>query len=390
MFSRRTAWPLTPNRLHRLAEARREREGWCDLTVSNPTVCGFDYPAELLAVLADAQSLRYEPQPLGLEGARTAVVDYYRERGLGMAVGRVALTASTSEAYSHLFRLLCNAGESVLMPTPSYPLFEMLAGVQDVRLCPVPMQYADGWHLDVDALAAVGGDARALLLVHPNNPAGNYVKPGEWQAVQALAAARGWAVVVDEVFYDYAVAPAQAVALDFSACPALTFLLNGCSKLAVLPQMKLAWMTAFGPEAQVREAWARLEVLLDLYLSVSTPVQHAASALLGARARLQQQVRARLRRNLDTLDAALVACPALERLRVEGGWSVVLRLPRLHSDAEWAELLVERAGVLAHPGHFYGLGLEACLALSLLLPEARFATGIERLLAAVAAEIGKV
>lgn len=379
MFSTRTAWPLDPNRLHQLAEQQRAAGDLIDLTVSNPTRCGFDYPKALLAALAQPAGLNYAPQPLGLESARAAIAAYYRERGLAVPLDRVALTASTSEAYSHLFRLLCNAGEAVLMPSPSYPLFELLAGTQDVRLRAVPMLYDQGWLLDMAMLERAPEDVRALLLVHPNNPAGNYIQPQEWRAVQALAAARGWAVVVDEVFYDFALPPGAPVALDFSDCQALTFLLNGCSKLSALPQMKLAWISAFGPAALVRTAWARLEMLLDLYLSVSTPVQLAAPVLLEARRAMQPQILHRLRENLDTLDAALARLPAVERLPVGGGWSVLLRLPRIHSDAEWAERLVERAGVLTHPGHFYGLERESCLALSLLLPPEIFAAGVARM-----------
>lgn len=379
MFSARTAWPLEPNRLHQLAEQCRGDGSLIDLTISNPTRCGFEYPAELVAALAQPAALTYTPQPLGREPARAAVAAYYRERGLAVASDRVALTASTSEAYSHLFRLLCNAGEAVLMPSPSYPLFELLAGAQDVRLHAVPMLYDQGWLLDMAMLERAPDDVRALLLVHPNNPAGNYIQPQEWRAVQALAAARGWAVVVDEVFYDFAMPPGAPVALDFTACPALTFLLNGCSKLSALPQMKLAWISVFGPAAQVRTAWARLEMLLDLYLSVSTPVQLAAPVLLEARRVMQPQILRRLRENLHTLDEALTRLPAIERLPVAGGWSVLLRLPRIRSDAEWAERLVERAGVLTHPGHFYGLEIESCLALSLLLPPEVFAAGVARM-----------
>lgn len=379
MFSTRTAWPLDPNRLHELAEQRRAAGDLIDLTISNPTRCGFDYPEALVEALAQPAALTYAPQPLGLESARAAICAYYRERGLAIRLDRVALTASTSEAYSHLFRLLCNPGEAALMPSPTYPLFELLAGAQDVRLRAVPMLYDQGWLLDAAMLERAPEDVRALLLVHPNNPAGNYLQPQEWRAVQALAAARGWAVVVDEVFYDFALPPGAPVALDFTACPALTFLLNGCSKLSGLPQMKLAWISAFGPAALVRTAWARLEMLLDLYLSVSTPVQLAAPALLEARRGMQPQIQRRLRENLDRLDAALARLPAVERLPVAGGWSVLLRLPRIHSDAEWAERLVERAGVLTHPGHFYGLEMESCLALSLLLPPEIFAAGVTRM-----------
>ncbi|MGH9488363.1 MAG: pyridoxal phosphate-dependent aminotransferase [Terriglobales bacterium] len=385
MFSDRTSWPLLPNRLHRLARQRRAQGDFCDLTISNPTICGFHYPANLLAALAAPAALRYEPQPFGLATARAAVVDYYRERGLELRERRVALTASTSEAYCHLFRLLCNPGDAVLAPAPSYPLLDLLAGLENVTVRAVPMLYDHGWQLDVDTLAAAETGVRALFLVHPNNPAGNYIKPPEWLKLQELAAARGWAIVVDEVFFDYPMD--SAVALQFDHCPALTFLLNGCSKISALPQMKLGWIAGFGPETLAAPAWERLEMVLDLFLSVSAPAQQAAPALLGARHALQPQIRERLRTNLTALDAALAGHPAVERLRMEGGWTALLRLPRILSDEAWAERLVESSGVLTHPGHFYGLPQEACLALSLLPPAANFDRGLARLARGIAAEM---
>jgi len=392
VFSARTGWPLAPNRLHQLAQAWRAAGTLLDLTVSNPTVCGFDYPqAALLSALGQAAALRYEPQPLGLEAARRAVVGYYAERGVAVGLDRLLLTASTSEAYAHLFRLLCDPGDAVLMPSPSYPLFEMLASVHDVRLTAVPMVYDQSWQLDLAGLeAAATPQTRALLLVHPNNPAGNYLKPHEWTQLQALAAARGWALVLDEVFYDYALPPNEPVELGLERPPALTFVLNGFSKILGLPQMKLAWIAVHGPEAACREAMARLEVVNDLFLSVDAPIQHAAAAMLAARGGIQAQIRGRLQANLTALDRALSSLPALravERLRIEGGWSVVLRLPRIHSDEAWAELLLERTGVLTHPGHFYGFGADSHLAFSLLPPTEVFADAVQRLAQAIAAEL---
>lgn len=385
MFSTRTGWPRKTNRLHELAEIKRRAGELVDLTASNPTRCGFAYPErELLAALAQPAALRYEPQALGLEAARRAVSAYYAERGVGLPPERLVLTASTSEAYSHLFRLLCDPGDAAVMAAPSYPLFEMLAGIADVRLETAAMSYhgngARGtWELEAGRLAAAGERTRALLLVHPNNPTGSYVKAAEWAAAQRLAAERGWAVIVDEVFFDYVV-EGEAVRLELEEAPAPTFVLNGFSKIAGLPQMKLGWIGAFGPEAARREAMARLEILNDAYLSVDAPIQHAAAEVLRLRRGMQAQIRERVRGNLAGLDAALETVRAAERLRVEGGWNAVVRLPRLHSDEAWAERLVERTGVLTHPGHFYGFGLEGCLVVS-LLPEARvFAEGMGRLL----------
>lgn len=384
MFSRRAGWKLAPNRLHQLAEAARRRGALRDLTVSNPTRCGFVYPEAMLQALAAPAGLAYDPQPLGLEPARAAVRGYYRERG-GAIPGRLLLTASTSEAYAHLFRLLCDAGDAVLMPAPSYPLFEMLAGVEAVELQAVPMTYARGWRLEAEALAAAAGPpTKALLLVNPNNPAGNYLRPGAWAELQTLAAERDWAVVVDEVFFDYALPPYAAPELALERAPALTFVLNGLSKIAALPQMKLAWIGVFGPDAAADEALARLEVVNDLFLSAATPVQLAAGAFLAARHEVQPQIRARLQANLAALDTALKQLPAVERLEIEGGWSVLLRLPRVHSDEAWAELILERAGVLTHPGHFFGMAEESHLALSLLPPEEEYARGVNDLLEAVA------
>lgn len=388
MFSQRTAWPLAHNRLHQLAAARRKSGDLLDLTVTNPTACGFHYPAaELLAALASEAALRYEPHPLGLETARAAVRGYYRERGVEVGLDQLLLTASSSEAYAHLFRLLCDPGDDVLMPSPSYPLFEMLAGLHNVRLQACPMWYDHGWQLDIAALlAAATPRTRAVLLVHPNNPAGNYIQPMEWERLTAESARRGWALVVDEVFFDYAIPPTVPGELAMADSPALVFVLNGLSKIAALPQMKLGWIAAHGPAELRHAAMARLEVIHDLFLSVDAPIQHAASALLGARRQLQPQIRARLRANLNRLDAALPGRRAIERLRVEGGWAVVVRLPRLHSDEAWAELLLERAGVLTHPGFFYGFASEGHLVLSLLTPPEVFAEGVGRLIAAAEGE----
>lgn len=385
MFSSRTQWSRATNRLHALAAARRAAGGLLDLTESNPTRCGFDYPeAELLAALAQPAALRYAPHPLGLQAARVAVCSYYRDRGLALDPGQLLLTASTSEAYTLLFRLLCDSGDTAVMPTPTYPLFEMLAQAADVVLEPVPMPYHAGWELDLAGLAAANVRTRAVLLVHPSNPAGNYITPAAWGHVQELAAARGCAVVVDEVFFDYPTSEGSARELPLANAPALTFVLNGLSKLAGLPQLKLAWIAVFGPQALCSEALARLELLNDLYLSVDAPVQHALPAILALRHGIQSQIRTRVRANLHRLDAALAAHPALERLRIQGGWNAVLRLPRVLSDTAWAERILDLAGVLVHPGHFYEFELDACLVLSLLPSEEQFALALSRMLPVIA------
>ncbi|HXR98552.1 MAG TPA: pyridoxal phosphate-dependent aminotransferase [Terriglobales bacterium] len=388
MFSRRASWPLHVNRLHQIASARRAAGTLIDLTVSNPTDCGFAYPGdEIIAALGNAAALQYRPSPAGLAAAREAVSAYYAARALAIAPDRILLTASTSEAYSHLFRLLCDAGDDVLMPAPTYPLFEMLAGLHDVRLAACPMFYSGGWHLDFDALLCVASPrTRAVLLVHPNNPTGSYIKPEEWLTLRQHARERNWALVVDEVFYDYAIAPATAVPLALDDGP-LIFLLNGFSKIVALPQMKLGWVSVHGEDAARQDAFARLEVINDLYLSVDAPIQHAAARILARRHGIQDQIRARLQANLDQLDRALAPCSALERLAVEGGWSAVVRLPSVHSDEEWAELLLNRAGVLTHPGHFYEFQSGSFLVLSLLQPTGIFRQGVDKLIAEAMLEL---
>lgn len=390
MFASRTHWNTEENRLARLAAARRAAGTLLDLTVSNPTRCGFDYPEALLDALRRPESLTYRPDPFGLPEARQSIAAYYRERGVEAGPEDLVLTASTSEAYSHLFRLLCDPGDCVHTPRPGYPLFDLLASVNDVRLVPYPLYYDHGWHLDLAALEArIDARSRAILLVHPNNPTGSYMHPSDWEALQTLAARHDLALIVDEVFFDYPLMAAPDRVADPRSARVLTFTLNGLSKIAALPQMKLGWMLLSGPPSLVRAARWRLEIINDTYLSVDTPVQWAAAAFLEHRHRMQPQIRRRAAANLACLDACLAAPAAqglLQRLEVEGGWTAVVRLPRLHSDAEWAELLLERSGVLVHPGHFYDFAGEGHLVVSLIVPEEAFAEGIHPLVQLVATE----
>lgn len=388
---------MEENRLARLAAERRQAGTLLDLTVSNPTRCGFDYPAALLEAFRDPRSLTYRPDPFGLPEARAAVAAYYRDRGIDATPDDLVLTASTSEAYSHLFRLLCDPGDQVHIPRPSYPLFDLLASVNDVRLDAYPLFYDHGWHLDLAALeASLDSRSRAILIVHPNNPTGSYLRPSDWEALQTLAARHELALIVDEVFFDYPLPEALDRALDRAperitdprSARALTVALNGLSKIAALPQMKLGWMLLSGPGHLVAEARSRLEIINDTYLSVDTPVQWAAAALLDHRHHIQPQIRLRTAANLAHLDAALAAKEAqglLQRLAVEGGWTAIVRLPRLHSDAEWAEALLERTGVLVHPGHFYDFAEEGHLVVSLIVLEDTFSAGIHHLTRFVAA-----
>lgn len=321
-----------------------------------------------------------------MRSAREAVTEYYRHRGSGAASLRVSpervlLTASTSEAYSFVLRLLCDPGDQVLVPSPSYPLFEFLAGLNDVQVVPYPLVYDHGWQIDLHSLeSAVTPRTRAVVVVNPNNPTGSFVRRQELQALNALCARQGLALVADEVFLDYAHDGRAHPSLAANR-RALTFVLSGLSKIAALPQMKLGWAVVNGSEAEVRRAMARLEVIADTYLSVNTPVQLALPALLAQGRSMQAQIGRRIAANRRELQHQLASHPASRVLESEGGWYAVLRVPARGSDEELALALLRRSGVFVHPGHFYGFAGEGHLVLSLIVPEAPFRKGLQRLLA---------
>lgn len=378
-FSQRTGWELGENAL---AAKVRERQAcgkeMLDITASNPTACGFVYePQVLLTPLAMPAALEYEPQPFGLKRARAAVAEYYRDHGAEVPVEHICLTTSTSEAYSYLFRLLCDPGDEVLIARPSYPLFDFIARLDSVVLREYPLRYDPGasaasahaWTIDFDAVrAAINERTRAIVVVHPNNPTGNYASDFERRELEAICAERGLALIVDEVFLDYAVS-AEARPRSF-ACgdgAALCFVLSGLSKVCGLPQMKLSWIAARGPENEVSDALARLEVIADTFLSVNAPTQAALPRWLGGREALQRQIRERVRRNLDALDARLRGTHA-DRLALEGGWTAVMRVPREVDGQSFAEAALDR-GVLVQPGEFYGLPAGRAVVSLLSLPE---------------------
>src|SRR5712692_954791 len=387
MFASRTNWRLQPNRFTRaLEEHRRSGKEIFDLTASNPTVCGFAYPEEeILAALAGRGALQYAPESKGLRGAREAVAAYYTgRRGFTGARGSVdpehiLLTSGTSEAYSHIFRLLCEPGDEILVPAPSYPLFEFLADLADIRLVPYPLLYDHGWQMDVASLrAAITLRSRAMLVVHPNNPTGSFVKPSEAAALAEICAERNMALVADEVFLDYVTGaePARSFSGDN---PALTFTLSGLSKISLLPQMKLAWVVVSGPPALVQSAVERLEVIADTYLSPGTPVQLALPKFLALRQGLQGQVNQRIAANLSFMDMVLHDSSVLTRLVREGGWYAVLRAPVTGADEDLAIELLQRCSVLVHPGHFFNFSQDGFLVLSLITPEKQFQEGVWRL-----------
>jgi alanine-synthesizing transaminase len=383
MFSDRTNWKLTRNRLtEAIEEARCRGVQVLDLTVSNPTRVGLTYnDAKILQSLASPRAMDYDPQPKGLLFARAAVVEYYRsQHGIALDPERVILTTSTSEGYSFVFRLLCNPGDEVLVPKPSYPLFEFLADLQDVKLVPYPLIYDHGWQIDFHSLRnAITKRTRAVVVVHPNNPTGSYVHADEREALNAVCRAHGLSVIADEVFLDYVLA--GAVQQTFVTNDGvLTFTLSGISKISALPQMKVAWIAASGPLAEVDAATERLEVIADTYLSMNAPIQWATTVLVEQRVTIQRQLLDRVSRNLAELDRQLALQTMCQRLIVEGGWYAVLRVPVTQSDEELAVDLLRKASVLVHPGHFYDFPGDGNLVLSLIGVEAEFAEGVARVL----------
>jgi len=385
LFSSRLHWDLRPNPLTELLRAKRAAgAGILDLTESNPTNAGFRYPAdEILDALANARSLRYEPTPAGLPAAREAVADrYYGPRGDKVEPSRILLTASSSEAYAFLIKLLAEPGDELLVPRPSYPLFEFLATLENVRISQYPLIYHEGWSIDTDALArAITERTRAVVLVNPNNPTGSFVKKRELDRLVELCREHSLAIISDEVFSDYAFAadPDRVERLT-GVDEILTFSLSGLSKVAGLPQMKLGWIVTGGPAAERNAAMERLELIADTYLSVATPVQHALPRLLAAGENIREQIRRRTRKNLDTLIAA-TANSAFRALHVEAGWYATLQVPRIRTEEEWALQLLDRCNVLVQPGYFYDFDQDGLLVLSLLTRPEIFSEGVEHALA---------
>jgi aspartate/methionine/tyrosine aminotransferase len=384
MPSQRSSFDLAPNALARAMAAAPKPV--LDLTESNPTRAGIPYASDaFLPALASPASLLYEPSPFGTAPARAAVAGAISSLGTRVDASRVVLTASTSEAYAFLFKLLCDPGDEVLVPRPSYPLFAHLAQLEAVRVSSYRLAYDGAWHVDLASLrASVTPRTRAIVAVTPNNPTGSFLKNDELKAMGEL----GLPIVSDEVFAGYPLrddATRARTALAAASAP-LVFALGGLSKLAALPQMKLAWIAMAGDDARMTEALGRLEVIADAYLSVGTPVQQALPSMLASRATAEDAVRARTRGNLTWLTAA-VAGSAVSVLDVEGGWYATLRLPRTRSEEAWVLAFLERDGVYVHPAQFFDFEDEAYAVVSLLTPEAAFRDGVTRILARVAADV---
>jgi len=383
MFSNRTNWKLTRNRLtETLDEARSSGTRVLDLTISNPTRAGLLYEEkQILQSLSSPRSMDYDPQPKGLPTARAAVADYYQvQHGIQLDPEHLTLTTSTSEGYSFVFRLLCNPGDELLVPKPSYPLFEFLADLQDVKLVPYPLIYDHGWQMDFPSLQkAVSKRTRGVVVVHPNNPTGSFVHLEEQKSLNHFCREHELALIADEVFLDYA--HDRATPQSFAANQdVLTFTLSGVSKISALPQMKVAWLVARGPAPQVEAAQARLEVIADTYLSMNAPIQWALPAVLEQRKTIQQQLLDRVLDNLAELDRQLAAQETCQRLSVEGGWYAVLRVPITQTDEELAIDLLRRKSVLLHPGHFYDFPSDGYLVLSLITQKAEFTEALQRVL----------
>jgi alanine-synthesizing transaminase len=384
MFSKRTDWKLTPNRFTQAqAELRASGMEMLDLSVSNPTRAGIPYDEEtILQSLVQPEALEYDPQPRGLLSARQAIARYYHDAHdlYDLDPESFILTTSTSEGYSYVFRLLCNPEDEILVPKPSYPLFEFLADLQDVKLVPYPLLYDRGWQIDFPSLyKAVNHRTRAVVIVHPNNPTGSYASSSEMEALNRFCAEYNLALIVDEVFLDYAHDGAARSSFGANE-PALTFTLSGISKISGLPQMKVAWVATSGPPEKKADALARLEVIADTYLSMNAPLQLALPTLLDQRKGIQPLLLDRVRNNIQDLDHQLARQKICERLIVEGGWYAILRVPALQSDEDLAIDLLRKVAVLVHPGHFYDFPKDGYLVLSLITPGDVFREGVGRIL----------
>jgi alanine-synthesizing transaminase len=383
-FSRRTDWNTEESELARALRLRRDAGlPIADLTASNPTRCGFTYEPSMLESLADPRALDYDPQPRGLLAARKAVCDYYAGHGVDLDPGQIVLTTSTSEAYSFLFRLLCDPGSEVLVLQPGYPLFDFLASLDDVHLKAAPLIYDHGWQIDFEGLRhAVTERTRAIVVVHPNNPTGHFTKLWEAEELARICREQDLSLIVDEVFLDYGETgdegtgergdeKAGSFAAGLEGVP--IFAVSGLSKIAGLPQMKAAWIAATG--LNWRAALDRLEVIADTFLSMNAPVQWALPEWLKGAPAIQAQIKERVAANLRALDCGLAQLPAIERLVVEGGWYAVLRIPALEPDEITVLELLER-GVWVHPGYFFGMPQSGWLVVSLLAPALEFSHGV--------------
>lgn len=390
-FSRRTDWHLEPGAVARTFAEARARGPVLDLTETNPTIVGLVEPAKLLPLLGSAAGARYEPSALGLAAAREAIARQYRAEGHDVTSARVAISASTSEAYAWCFKLLADPGDEVLVPTPSYPLFDYLARLEGVKAEPYPLLPEEGFRVDVDALERrIGPRTRAIVVVQPNNPTGTLVREDDARRLDEIAAARGLAVISDEVFLDFVREPRPAGLRGSFVGPraALTIVLGGLSKSCCSPQLKLGWLVVCGPEPVAASALERLEIVADTYLSVSTPVQAALPRIFEARPAIQRELTRRLDDNLASLDDVIARTPVLRRAPSHGGWTALVQVPRVLEEDAWISRLARERGVLVQPGYFFDLHDGGTLVLSLIVPPNAFREGALRLAALVEQVLG--
>lgn len=383
MFSARTNWRLTPNRIARgLEEMKKSGTRILDLTESNPTRAGFRYlEPSLLTPFKNPKNLRYAPSPEGLLKSRLAICRYYREKGISVQPEQMILTSGTSEAYSWIFRLLADPDERILIPQPSYPLFSFLADLNDLKTDFYTLRYDGGWEIAIESLkTACSAKTKALVLVHPNNPTGSFVKKGEFSEIIRIAGENSMALISDEVFSDYAFSPDPNRIRSFAECSdVLTFTLGGISKLFGLPQMKLSWIVVSGPKRLIHDTLARLHIIADTYLSVGTPVQEALNDWMKKRKKIREEILTRARENHVWLSEK-TGGRAADLLHAEGGWYGILKLPRIKSEEEWVLEFLEQDRVLVQPGYFFDFKEEAHVVLSLLPPPHLFQTGVTRIL----------
>jgi alanine-synthesizing transaminase len=378
-FARRTNWQQEANALNRAYEELVGKQvKVMDLTASNPTNCGFLYPEGMLSVLSAPDNLNYNPDACGMSSAREAVARFYTRQQLRISPNDIILTASTSEAYSFLMRLLVNPGEKVLIPRPSYPLFQFLLEINDVDFDYYPLSYDGQWHLDLPSLERLAdAKTKAIILVNPNNPTGSFISRAELNFLNEFCRKHHMAIISDEVFFDYSLDQE-----DRTSCAGnqsvLTFAMGGLSKSLGLPQMKCAWILASGPQEELRGSLARLEIIADTFLSVNTPVQNALSVWLDHASNIQGQIIARVRENWKWLKAHLN--DHTELLTLQGGWYASLRIPAVKSEEEWVLEFLKEDHVRVYPGYFFDFEKEAYIVVSLLPPSADFQEAAGRIM----------
>lgn len=380
-YSQRLSWSFSSNSLTQLLiQKKAAGTPFLDLTVSNPTQCLSEYPhQEIRNAFGQIRDFTYCPDPLGSHTARSAVAGYYRNRGVFISPDQLALTASTSEAYSYLFKILCDGGDEILAPLPSYPLFEYLAAFESVRTVPYRLRYDGTWYLDFTSLrAGINRRTKAIIIVNPNNPTGTFLSKEERSELLNLASQFNLPIISDEVFGDYTITPGAPTGATLAEDDStLSFSLNGLSKAAGMPQMKLGWLAIGGPAQARQEARERLEITADTYLSVGTPVQHALPDLLQIGAVLQQQLLQRIKQNIVVMDS-LTKGTAIQRLYLHGGWSSILQLPRTLTEEDWVRGLLQEENVFVQPGYFFDMESEAYIVLSLITPPDEFREGVRR------------